>query len=203
MIVDLRLLALGDIGIVTALTHLRVARPHRADAARNYDAILAAARVAFAEQGAEAPLEEIARRAGVGIATLYRNFPTREVLIENVYVTEVEAVCATAGEAESLAPRDGLYVWLRRFVEYIGAKQPLAAGLNRESTAYLECRRALYAAGGPLLERAQRAREVRADVTIDDVMRLTSAIASGHFPRADQRDHVLTVALDGLSTEPE
>ncbi|MEV4122962.1 helix-turn-helix domain-containing protein [Micromonospora sp. NPDC049645] len=187
---------------MTALTHLRVARPNRADAARNYDAILAVARVAFAEQGADAPLEEIARRAGVGVATLYRNFPTREVLIENVYVTEVEAVCDMAGAAESRAPRDGLYAWLRRFVEYIGAKQPLAAGLNRESAAYLECRRALYAAGGPLLERAQQAGEVRADVTIDDVMRLASAIASGHFPRPDQRDHVLTVALDGLSRGP-
>ncbi|WP_309232086.1 TetR/AcrR family transcriptional regulator [Micromonospora tarensis] len=179
-----------------------MARPHRADAARNYDAILAAARLAFAEQGADAPLEEIARRAGVGIATLYRNFPTREVLIENVYITEVEVVCEAAREAESLAPRAGLYAWLRRFVEYIGAKQPLAAGLNRESTAYLECRRALYAAGGPLLERAQRAREVRADVAIDDVMRLASAIASGHFPQAEQRERVLTVALDGLSTPP-
>ncbi|MEU7611672.1 helix-turn-helix domain-containing protein [Micromonospora sp. NPDC049204] len=185
---------------MTALTHLRVARPHRADAARNYDAILAAARVAFAEQGADAPLEEIARRAGVGIATLYRNFPTREVLIENVYVTEVEAVCEAAEDVGSLAPRAALYAWLRRFVEYIGAKQPLAAGLNRESAAYQECRRALYAAGGPLLERAQLAHEVRADVTIDDVMRLSSAIASGHFPRSEQRDHVLVVALDGLST---
>ncbi|CCH19406.1 Transcriptional regulator, TetR family protein [Micromonospora lupini str. Lupac 08] len=192
----------GDIGTVTALTHLRAARPHRADAARNYDAILTAARVAFAEQGVEAPLEEIARRAGVGIATLYRNFPTREVLIENVYISEVEAVCEAAEEAGSRAPRDGLYAWLRRFVEYIGAKQPLAAGLNRESAAYDECRRALYAAGGPLLERAQRAREVRDDVTIDDVMRLASAIASGHFPRAEQRDHVLTVALDGVRTRP-
>ncbi|MEU7590480.1 helix-turn-helix domain-containing protein [Micromonospora sp. NPDC049230] len=188
---------------MTTLTHLRVARPHRADAARNYDAILAAARVAFAEQGADAPLEEVARRAGVGIATLYRNFPTREVLIENVYVSEVEAVCEAAEDVGSLAPRDALDAWLRRFVEYIGAKRPLAAGLNRESAAYQECRRALYAAGGPLLERAQRAREVRADVTIDDVMRLASAIASGHFPRAEQRDHVLTVALDGLSAQPE
>ncbi|TWD82295.1 TetR family transcriptional regulator [Kribbella amoyensis] len=184
------------------LTPLRLPRPHRADAARNYDAILEAARETFAEQGADVALEEIARRAGVGIATLYRNFPTREQLIENVYIAEVEAVCRTAEESADLDPWEGLSVWLHRFVEYIGAKRPLAAGLNRESATYDACRQALYQAGGPLLDRAQASGQVRPDVTIDDVMRLASGIAGVDFATAAQREHVLSVALDGLGVLP-
>ena len=133
------------------LAHLRSPRPRRADAARNFDALLEAARDAFAELGADAPLEDVARRAGVGIATLYRNFPTREQLIENVYVTEVEAVCRTAEEAAGQEPWEGVSAWLHRFVEYIGAKRPLVVRLNQDSATYQACREALYAAGEPLL----------------------------------------------------
>ncbi|MEU8004172.1 helix-turn-helix domain-containing protein [Catellatospora sp. NPDC049111] len=187
---------------MTDLEHLRPRRPHRADAGRNFDAILAAARSAYAELGAGVSLEEIARRAGVGIATLYRHFPTREQLIENVYFAEVEDICTAADDVADLDPGQALTAWLRRFVGYIGAKRTLINELNRESEMFKGCRGALYAAGGPLLARAQEQGRVRPDVTIDDVMRMVSGIASVEFADAAQRDHVLAVALDGLGVTP-
>lgn len=183
---------------MTDLGRLRAPRPHRTDAGRNYDAILAAARTAFAELGNEAPLEEIARRAGVGIATLYRNFPTRDLLIENVYISEVEAVRQAADDLAELAPGDAWTAWLRRFVEYIGTKRALLAGINRDSLTFKSCREALYEAGEPLLARAQRDGSVRPDATIDDVIRLVSGVASVDFADDEQREHVLAMAFDGL-----
>jgi AcrR family transcriptional regulator len=183
---------------MTDLARLRAPRPHRTDAGRNYDAVLAAARTAFAELGTDAPLEEIARRAGVGIATLYRNFPTRDQLIASVYITEVEAVRQAAADLAELAPSDALTAWLRRFVEYIGAKRALLAGMSKDSATFKTCREALYEAGEPLLARAQRDGSVRPDVTIDDVIRLVSGVVGVDVVDADQREHLLAVAFDGL-----
>ena len=90
-------------------------RPKRADARRNYDSLIEAARAAFTENGAEASLEDIARRAGVGIGTLYRHFPTRQALLEATYLEEVEALCASAAELSDLEPWDALVAWLNRF----------------------------------------------------------------------------------------
>ena len=134
-----------------------VRRPHRADARRNFDALLAAAREAFAENGAEASLEDIARRAGVGIGTLYRNFPTRQDLFDTVYVGEVEALCRAAEEVAGLPPWEALVVWLRRFVAYSATKRAISEALNRDSEMFRSCRAAMYAAGEPLLVRAQEA----------------------------------------------
>src|SRR5438874_11157652 len=92
----------------------KVARPKRADAQRNYDKVLVAARDAFAERGASTSLEEIARRAGVGIGTLYRHFPTRQALLEAVYAHEVEDVCRTAAGLDGGDPWEALASWLRR-----------------------------------------------------------------------------------------
>lgn len=180
------------------LSPLRVRRPHRADAARNFDALLAAAHDVFTEYGADVPMEEIARRAGVSIATLYRNFPTREQLLENVFISEVEAVCRYADDAARLDPWEGITSWLRRFVEYVATKRAVATGINRESDVYQACAQALYAAGGPLLERAQGSGDLRADVDIDDVMRFVMAYTVVNFASAEQRDHMLAVAFDGL-----
>src|SRR6201986_2207560 len=94
-------------------------RPKRADARRNYDKVVAAAREAFAEGGTATSLEEIARRAEVGIGTLYRNFPNRQALLEAVYVGELDGLCRAAGELEDLEPWDALVGWLRRFVGYM------------------------------------------------------------------------------------
>src|SRR5437773_11946189 len=102
-----------------------LARPKRADARRNYEKVLAAAREAFAEGGESTALEEIARRAGVGIGTLYRHFPTRQALVEALYVDEVEEVCRSAAELEGGQPWEALYGWLQRFVAYIATKRAL------------------------------------------------------------------------------
>jgi AcrR family transcriptional regulator len=177
-------------------------RPKRADALRNYEKLLAAARAAFTEDDSHASLEDIARRAGVGIGTLYRHFPTRQNLIEAVYVDEVEALSRSAVDVAELPPWDALVDWLRRFVGYVATKQALAeelfayAGPNPE--VFATCRSSLYAAGGPLLERAQRAGFVRDDVDISDVLHLVSGIAKTSTPDPGQGDRLLEIALDGL-----
>ncbi|MGW0763056.1 TetR/AcrR family transcriptional regulator [Streptomyces sp. NPDC002814] len=173
-------------------------RPHRKDAARNYDALLAAAREAFAEHGAEASLEDIARRAGVGIGTLYRNFPTRRHLFESVYATEVNDLCQVAVEVADREPWEALTSWLRRFVDYTVTKRAIREALNNESEIFLACRESMYAAGGPLFQRAQEAGEARKDMDFDDLLRMVSGITATHFLDEAQRDRVLTVALDGV-----
>ena len=175
-------------------------RPRRADARRNYDALVAAAREAFAEHGTDAPLEEIARRAGVGIATLYRNFPTRSDLVESVYVDEVEAVCRAAATVAELPPWDALAGWLHRFADYVGTKHALIDGLNRDSATFPSCRESLYSAGGPLLARAQADGTARTDVGIGDVLRMVGGIMAVDYDGDGQRERVFAMALDGIRT---
>ena len=180
-------------------------RPKRADAQRNYAKLLEAARAAFTEADADASLEDIARRAGVGIGTLYRHFPTRQVLIEAVYVDEVGAISRSARDVSDLPPWQALTAWLRRYVEYVATKQALANELFAEgasSDVFANCRSALYSAGGPLLERAQEAKLVRADVDIADVLHLISGVAKISATSREQADRILDVALDGLRYVP-
>ncbi|GAB7037031.1 TetR/AcrR family transcriptional regulator [Catenuloplanes niger JCM 9533] len=173
-------------------------RPQRADARRNYDALLAAAREVFAEKGTEASLEEIARRAGVGIGTLYRNFPARQDLFEAVYVGEVERLCEVADEVADLPPWDALEAFLRRFVNFAATKRAIKEALTAESAMFVGCRADMYAAGRPLLERAQAAGVARADATFDDVLRMVSGITAGAYVDDAQRERVLAMALDGV-----
>jgi AcrR family transcriptional regulator len=183
------------------------ARPKRADAQRNYDRVVAAAREAFADRGASTSLEEIARRAQVGIGTLYRHFPTRQALLEAVYVDEVTALCRSAADLAELPPWEALVGWLRRFVAYMATKQALAQELlnyvERDSDLFHNSRAALYAAGGPLLERAQQARVVRTDTDLTEVIQMVGGIAK--IPSGDpgQIDHILAIALDGLRYRAE
>jgi AcrR family transcriptional regulator len=177
-------------------------RPKRADARRNYEKVLAAAREAFAEGGAETSLEEIARRAEVGIGTLYRHFPNRQALLEAVYVDEVAALCESAADFAELPPWEALAGWLRRFVAYMRTKQALAHELldyvDRDAPLFKSCRAAMFAAGGPLLERAQEAHVVRSDTDFDQMLMLIGGIAKMPTSEPDQVDHVLEIALDGL-----
>ncbi|WP_377267074.1 TetR/AcrR family transcriptional regulator [Peterkaempfera sp. SMS 1(5)a] len=175
-----------------------VQRPRRKDAARNFDALLAAAREAFAEQGAEASLEDIARRAGVGIGTLYRNFPTRRHLFESVYAEEVNALCRVALEVAGQEPWSALTSWLERFVEYTVTKQAIREALNGESEIFLACRTSMYEAGGPLFVRAQEAGEARKDMDFDDLVRMVAGITATKFVDDAQRARVVGVALDGV-----
>ena len=173
-------------------------RPHRKDAARNYDALLAAAREAFAEHGAEASLEDIARRAGVGIGTLYRNFPTRRHLFETVYADEVNALCRVAEEVADREPWEALTSWLDRFAGYMVTKRAVREALNDESEIFQACRASMYAAGGPLFERAQQAGEARKDMDFTDLLRMVAGITATSFDDDAQRDRVLAIALDGV-----
>jgi AcrR family transcriptional regulator len=181
-------------------------RPKRADARRNYDKLIAAARDAFAEQGTSASLEEIARRAGVGIGTLYRHFPSRPELLEAVYVEEVEEVCQSADELVDLPPWEALTEWLHRVAGYVGRKRALAEELwkyiDRDAEVFRGCRAALFATGEPLLERAQKAGEVRPDANLDDVLQIVGGIGKNPTTPPEQVQHILTIALDGLRYRP-
>jgi AcrR family transcriptional regulator len=173
-------------------------RPHRKDAARNYDALLTAAREAFTEHGAEASLEDVARRAGVGIGTLYRNFPTRRHLFESVYADEVNALCRVAEEVAELEPWEALTTWLDRFADYMVTKRAVREALNDESEIFTACRESMYEAGGPLFERAQRAGAARTDMDFVDLLRMVAGITATAFDDDAQRDRILAVALDGV-----
>jgi AcrR family transcriptional regulator len=175
-----------------------VRRPQRADARRNFDALLAAARDAFAGKGVDASLEEIARQAGVGIGTLYRNFPTRQDLVKAVYLGEIEELCIAAEEVADLPPWEALTTWLRRFVEYAATKRAIHESLNREAAVFQDAREAMYAAGTPLLEHAQEAGEARKDLSFDDLLRMVSGLTAAGFVDQEQRDRVTAIALDGV-----
>ncbi|MET0416934.1 MAG: helix-turn-helix domain-containing protein [Actinoplanes sp.] len=173
-------------------------RPTRADARRNYDALLAAARDAFAEHGTGASLEDIARRAGVGIGTLYRNFPTRQDLFESVYVEEIAQLGEAASAVAALPPWEALTTWLERFVAYVATKRAIVEALNTDSEMFRSCRANVYTAAEPLLTRAQQSGTVRPDASLDDVLRLVSGLTSATFVDDNQRARVLRFALDGL-----
>ena len=188
-------------------TERLVARPKRADARRNYEKVLAAAREAFAEGGESTSLEEIARRAGVGIGTLYRHFPTRQALLEALYVDEVEEVCRSAAELDGADPWEALSTWFERFIAYLATKRALAHELlnylDLDAPLFATCRASLFAAGEPLLKRAQDARVVRGDVDFSDVLHMVAGISK--IPASDpkQVEHIIRIALDGLRYRPE
>jgi AcrR family transcriptional regulator len=181
-------------------------RPKRADARRNYDKVVAAARETFAESGDATSLEEIARRAGVGIGTLYRNFPNRQALLEAVYVDELDSLCRSAAEFENLPPWDAFSAWVRRLVGYLATKQALAHELleylDRDAPLFKTCRQSLMSAGQPLLDRAQHAQVVRADTSLMDIIQMVGGIAKIPTAEPQQIEHILTIALDGLRYRP-
>jgi AcrR family transcriptional regulator len=185
---------------------LAPAGPRRADARRNRERILVAAREAFAEGGESTALEQIARRAGVGIGTLYRHFPNRQVLLEALYVNEVEEVCRSADELSDEEPWQALGDWFDRLIGYLITKRALAHELtdylDPDAPLFSNCRTALFGAGAPLLKRAQDAGVVRADVDFSDVLQMVAAISKIPATEPGQIEHVLRVALDGLRYRP-
>ena len=187
-------------------TEIQLQRPMRADARRNYDALVAAGRAVFAEDGTSAPLEDVAERAGVGIGTLYRHFPTRHALLEAVYVDEVEAMARAADDLSALPAWDALSQWLHQYVGFAATKRALNEALLEaapDSNVLLACRTAISRAGTALVERAQRAGVVRADTDFMDVVRMVGGIAM--VPTADpgQKERMLELALDGLRYRPQ
>ncbi len=179
-------------------------RPVRADAQRNLDALLIAAKEVFAVSGVDAPVREIAGRAGVGVGTFYRNFPQRADLIAAVFRREIDA-CANAAEvlAQDLAPFDALAAWIDRFAVFIATKRGLAAALHSGDSAfealpaYFDER--LRPALQMLLERARAAGDVRPDVDADDIIGAVASLSGS--ARADRPDHgrrMVTLFVDGL-----
>jgi AcrR family transcriptional regulator len=183
-------------------TEALLTRPKRADARRNYDKVLAAARQAFAEGGESTSLEEIARRADVGIGTLYRNFPNRQALLEALYVGEVEEMCRSAAQLEGSDPWEALNAWFERFIAYIGTKRALAAELlnylDQDAPLFQLCRTSLFEAGEPLLKRAQDAGVVRPDVTIGEVVQILVGISKVPASEPEQNERLMRIAIDGL-----
>ena len=173
----------------------------RADAERNRDKILAAARTLFADPGATVSMAEISRRAGVGMPTLYRNFAGRRELLEALYVDEVDAIVNAAGTVDGDTPAAVLMAWLHRFFGFFTNKRHIAAELLKHTDAsdpvFGGNRARVIAAGSPLLAAAQRTHEIRDDLTLDQILDMIHAIA------AIQRDTgyvepILRAALDGL-----
>jgi AcrR family transcriptional regulator len=178
-------------------------RPTRADAARNYDRLVTAARDAFAEHGTDTSLEEIARRAGVGIGTLYRRFPSRTALLEAVYVEEIQSVCDRAYDfSAELAPFDALAAWLRSFLGYGLSKGSLASeltvALGKESPFFQACKLNVQEAGQLLLDKAKAAGAVRSEVQLTDVLRLVGGINMGRDMEPEQAGRLLEIVLCGL-----
>src|ERR1700742_2444955 len=177
--------------------------PMRADARRSRERLLTAATAAFAEKGADAPLEDIAKRAGVGIGTLYRHFPTRLDLQEAVYRTQVSTVCAQgAALADSPEPGEAFAGWLRSLASYLVTKRGLASALiaakGKDSEVISTCSQIMRSTAERLLQRAQEAGAVRADLTATDVLMVVHGVIVATERAPDQADRMLSLMLDGL-----
>lgn len=179
------------------------ARPMRADARRNFERLIVAARDAFTERGAEASLDDIARRAGVGPGTLYRHFPNRVALLEAVYRDEVERLSRRAYELLAFKPIDeALSSWMREQVDYVMNHRAVATmikemlGGDSETLAY--CKTSLRAAAGAMIARAREAGLLRPEVTSADLLRLGHAVAYAAETAPEDADRLLSYLLDGL-----
>jgi AcrR family transcriptional regulator len=185
---------------------LLVHPPLRADARRNYEALLAAADELFTTDGPGASLDKIARRAGVGNATLYRHFPDRRDLLVAVCVGDVRALCQLGDELHA-DPDAGqaLTRWLRAYIDHVSAKHGLAAafatGRRDDSELVAACQAAVAAIGSSLLRRAQDGGAVRTDVTLPDVVTLVNAIAMAtEGTAAGEADRMLAIVLAGIAS---
>ncbi len=186
------------------------ARRPRADAVRNRERVLEAAKAVFSAGGKEASLDAVARQAGVGIGTLYRHFPTREALYEAVYRREVEHL---AELAETLKgdprPTQALRTWLRSNVEFIATKKGMSAALALAAQASSELSvysfERLTRAVALLLDRAVAAGEIRADIGPADLLRALIGMCYLHDQPGWQAtvQRLVEVFVDGLCAKPE
>ncbi|TMU99542.1 TetR/AcrR family transcriptional regulator [Streptomyces sp. DASNCL29] len=181
-------------------------RPLRADAQRNREKILSAAVRVFAEEGLTAHLERIAKEAGVGTGTLYRNFPTRELLIEAAYRNELARLCDAAPELlAALPPREALRAWLAHFMDYANAKLGMADALRGVVASgvnpYAQSHEMIQDALARLMDAAVTAGVIRSDISATDMFAALTgiALASGKPEQREQADRLLDLTLDGLS----
>ena len=183
-------------------------RKPRADAQRNRDGLLEAAKAAFGEVGAEASLDEIARRAGVGIGTLYRHFPTREAVVEAVYRREVQQLADAAPRLiDSLPPVEALRAWMRVFIDYIATKKVIAPALKSlvggGSALYVDSAARINEAIALLVERARASGDIRPDANSADLLRALVGFAyvnSAPDWEASAR-RLIDLLIDGLRSQ--
>lgn len=184
-------------------------RPLRADARRNYDRILAAAEAVISQHGAETSLEEVARQAGVGSATLHRHFASRQALLEAVFYDRVKTLCVQAQAlADEAAPGLALNTWLRAAFKYVVTTRGLAAALlagGRDGSGFQSenCYAMIRTAAAQLLRRAQDAGVVRPDVAVDDLLTLMNAISlvtEQDDQGSTEADRLIKLVISGIST---
>jgi len=180
------------------------ARKRRADRLRNHELLLAAAKAAFAELGPEVSLEDIARRAEVGIGTLYRHFPTRGAIIAAVYRREVEQLAESAERLlETMPPAEALHAWMRLFVDYISTKKVIAAALSAiggGADLYAISGARISDAMAQLLTRARASGAVKSDVDPNDLLRALLGFTYGNNSPGWQASalRLIDILMDGL-----
>ena len=183
-------------------------RKPRADAQRNRDRLLEVAKAAFADAGADVSLEEIARRAGMGIGTLYRHFPTRDAIVEAVYRREVQQLADSATRLlKSLPPGEALREWMRLFVDLIATKKVIAPALGSivggVSELYASSSTLITDAMTLLVERANACGDIRLDIDPTDLLRALVGLAyvnTGPDWEASAR-RLIDIIMDGLQPQ--
>jgi len=183
------------------------ARPMRADASRNRERLVDAARAVFAARGSNATVEEMAKAADLGVGTLYRHFPRRIDLVEAVYREDVDELVAHAGElVTTTEPWEGLVQWLEAFVRYAQAKRTFLTELHeafeKNPDLALQSREKIAAAAGLVLNRAQAAGVARADIDQADLMQLVGGMCMARNVTLEQNQRLLTFVLDGIRVNP-
>ncbi len=179
------------------------ARPMRADAKRNYERLVTAAREVFAQEGGGASMEAIAKEAGVGIGTLYRHFPKRIDVVEAVYREDVDELTTVAESVTAtMEPWPALVAWLEAFVRYASGKKrflnELHEAFEKNPELRVASRERIVAALGLVLTPAQEAGVVRTDIDAPDLMQLLSSMCMSATLTPDQSGRLLVMIQDGL-----
>lgn len=195
----------GGPRIVGALENAASPRAPRADVVRNRAALVDAAAKAFAEHGADASVEDVARRANVGIGTLYRHFPTRDALVLAAYRREVDVLCASADELLATTTADeALATWMQQFVDYVATKRGMASALetmiDAGSEPLVDARSDMVSAVGRLLAAAAKTGRVRGHVAPENLLRAMSGhcLATDGVGWKDQARLLVGLLRDGL-----
>jgi AcrR family transcriptional regulator len=182
-------------------------RKPRADAERNRERLIEAAKAAFGEVGADVSLDEIARRAGVGAGTFYRHFPNRDAIVEAVYRREVSQLAQAATRLSSCSPPgEALHQWMRLFVDYIATKKAIVTALasivGGTSDLYAQSGTQITGAMSLLVERAAAAGDIRADVDPNDLLRALVGFTFGNASPGWQASalRLIDILMDGLRT---
>lgn len=181
------------------------ARVRRSDARANRDKILGAAREAFADGGAGVSMIEVARRAGIGSATLYRNFPDRLALLEALYADEITSISAAADTVEGATELERLQAWLTLFFDYFTHKRALAGELLQhagpDSAVFSNGYEQISTAGGRLVDATRAAGELREGLTLEQIFALVGSIAAISGP-PEYRIPILEAVLEAIEFRP-